>query len=233
MSEQLTSSKPDVWKKVFPFDEARRAAEFLFQTWQEMASSQPQFFDLSKRENYLTERLHYYIDNFSKSKGRLTGFWINENPQIKIDKKTGEIIERTRKDITYFSNSGKMRLVLIFEFKKLCNASKSIRAYVRQDGMQRFVDRRYGENEPIAAMVAMIVGDKEVCLNKLKNYITQEKITKELKIVPCLKGKLIRYPSAVFPSVANFDTEHKRTVNSESYFPNISIAHIFLTFFNP
>lgn len=227
MSEDSRIQKSDIWKQAFPFDEARRAATFLYQTWNEMAKAKPQYFNPSIREDKLTERLHYYIDCYSSSRARLTGFWINENSHVKIDA-NDKITERTRKDITYLSNSGEIRLVLIFEFKKLAETKSSRRAYAKHDGMQRFIDCRYAEKEPLAAMAAMVIGNQEENIKKLKDYLYQEQVTKELRFIKNSKDELISAPSAMFPGIATFDTEHYRLANSNN--GRIIISHFFLPF---
>jgi hypothetical protein len=226
----LSTNSPDEWAQAFPFDEARRASEFLVQIWAEMSLAKPDVFSRNKREPQLTEILCHYVRSFSSSRGRLTGLWTNEDVEVHVDEDTNEIVHRIKKDITYFSNRNNFRLVLIFEFKKLKNSSASRKAYAEDDGMLRFVQGRYGPDEPVVAMVGLVVDDRAACVSALRNYLNETATIKMLNTLPCPMGNYIRDPSATFPMCADFDTEHARTIPSGTSATNVNMAHFFLTF---
>lgn len=226
----LPMNGSDEWAQAFPFDEARRASEFLAQIWTEMSLAKPDVFNREKREPQLTEILCHYVRSFSGSKGRLTGLWTNEDVEIHVDEDTDEIVHRIRKDIAYFSNRSDFRLVLIFEFKKIKNSSASRRAYAENDGMLRFVQGRYGSHEPVVAMVGLVVDDKEACVSSLRSYLSETATINRLSTLPCPLGNYIRDPSATFPMCAEFDTEHARTNSSGVGSSNVIIGHFFFTF---
>lgn len=219
----------DAWQQAFPFDEARRAARFLVETWQQVAPALPKFFNANVREDQLTELLCTYVENFSISIGRLTGQWSHEKRRAILDKNSGQIVKRIRKDITYFSNATRIRLDLIFEFKKLRDNKGSLRAYEGEDGMQRFVDGNYAIAEPLAAMVGMVIGEQRGCIDALRRSLSEHGQHAALRMVPSGDGEYLRDPSVLFPRLANFDTEHSRPSEQATAHGTIMLAHIFVS----
>lgn len=218
----------DAWQRAFPFDEARRAAAFLVETWRRVSPVQPQHFNPRAREEKLTERLCTFVENRSVAEGHLTGQWSHESRRAIIGNDNGEIVKRIRKDITYFSNAAKVRLTLIFEFKKLRDSNVSLRAYEGEDGMRRFVDGYYAEAEPLAAMVGMVIGDKGACIAAVRRSILQVSVRDSLRMVSTGKGDYLRDPSGMFPGLADFDTEHSRPPEQAPAHGTTMLSHIFV-----
>ena len=187
----------DVWRDVIPLDEATLAAEQLVKVWNIIAQSQPQHVKYSVSEPKLTERLHYYLCRLRAESG-LSGFWSNENQDALYDE-AGNLLDRTRKDITYMSNVSDKRLSLIFEFKKLTRAS--VRTYQGRKGMRRFVDGNYGRNEPLAVMVGMLKRDDTTSVQSLYRSLSNPRVSGELCMVHDSKTRYIRQPSDVFPAL--------------------------------
>ena len=218
----------DVWREVLPLDEATLAAEQLVKVWNMIAQSQPQHVKYSVSEPKLTERLHSYLCRLRGESG-LLGFWSNEIQEAFYDEQ-GNLLDRTRKDITYLSNVSGKRLSLIFEFKKLTRAS--VRTYQGLKGMRRFVDGNYGNNEPLAAMVGMLKPSDTTAVQSLHLSLSNPRVRGQLCMVHDSKTRYIRQPSDVFPSLkeAEFDTEHRRPPGYAVPGGTTTLVHIFIGF---
>ncbi|MBI5460781.1 MAG: hypothetical protein HY941_01170 [Gammaproteobacteria bacterium] len=218
----------DAWQQAFPFDEARRAATFLVETWKRVAPAQPRNFNPRVREDKLTELLATFVENWSVTEGHLTGQWSHEHRKAILGNDDGKIIKRIRKDITYFSNAAKVRLTLVFEFKKLRDSKDSFRAYEGGDGMRRFVDGYYAAAEPLAMMVGMVIGDRRSCVAALRRSLMQADVRDTLCMVSTSKGDYLRDPSGMFPHLADFDTEHNRPPKQAPTHGTTMLSHIFV-----
>jgi hypothetical protein len=218
----------DVWREAIPLDEATLAAEQLVKVWNMIAQSQQQHVKYSVSEPKLTERLHSYLSRLRGESG-LLGFWSNEIQEAFYDAQ-GNLLDRTRKDITYQSNMSGKRLSLIFEFKKLTRAS--VRTYQGLKGMRRFVDGNYGNKEPLAAMVGMLKPGDTTAVQSLYRSLSNPRVRGQLCMVHDNKTRYIRQPSDVFPNLreAQFDTEHRRPAENAPPGGTTTLTHIFIEF---
>lgn len=220
------------WKLAFPADEASRAVSFLVDIWKELTTHKPKKFDPKKRENLHTEFLHYYLHAHAKTRGRLTGCWINEEPHVVLDDPDAddpEIIKRIRKDITYFSNASSQGLTLVFEFKKISPSQKSWKTYIGDEGMGRFVTGDYSINQPVAIMVGMVIGSRFATIAGLQKLLNTTAKVGFLSMVAQPNGVTVSLPSALFPANADFDTEHTRTPDkAPPGGTSIQLSHLFL-----
>lgn len=231
-SASSSSTVAPGWKLAFPADEASRAVCFLVEIWKELTTHKPKKFNPKNRENSHTEFLHYYLHMHTKTRGRLTGCWINEEPHIFLDDPDADdptIIKRIRKDITYFSNASSQCLTLVFEFKKLSPTQRSWKTYIGDDGMGRFVAGEYSKNQPVAIMVGMVIGNRFATIAGLQELLNTTSKVGFLNMVPQLNGVTFSQPSALFPASADFDTEHIRTHDKvPPGGKSIQLSHLFL-----
>lgn len=222
----------DRWQDAFPLGEAQRAAKFLRDTWEDLIASKPRGFHRKLRENQLTEKLYLYLARLSQGRGRLTGFWINENTDGELDDPDSDnpkVVKRIRKDVTYASNVG-ARLELIFEFKKITSKSESWREYRGEDGMRRFVDGTYAKGLPFAFMVGLLMDDEhETCVDGLKQSLQSERSRDDLHMVAFKGSEYLFEPSILFPEVAHFDTEHNRPRDRAPSHGTIVLSHMFVS----
>lgn len=213
-------------------EEAQRAAKFLHDTWETLVATRPKGFHRKLRENKLTEKLHFYVNSLSQNEGRLTGFWVNENTDLDLDNPESEdpqVVNRIRKDITYKSNANKVRLDLIFEFKKLSSKGDSWKEYRGVNGMRRFVDGTYARGEPLAMMVGMLMDNRDICLEGLKRSLLTKGHLADLCMVPFADSKYLCEPSTAFPGVAQFDTEHNRPLKEAPSHGTMLLSHMFVS----
>lgn len=225
-------SNRDVWRKAFPADEARRAAQFLRDTWETLIRTNPNDFRPADRENKHTEKLYGFLASQSLGKARLTGFWNTEVHHHKtIVGPSGELkaAGRIRKDITYQSNANNNRLDLIFEFKKLSEKPRSWRNYREEDGMRRFVDGNYAHGLPVAMMVGMVIGSTDTCVDGLKRSLLARGSLDDLRMVSRGDKKFITEPSTMFPGIALFDTEHNRPAEMAPSHGTMLLSHMFVS----
>jgi len=217
----------DVWREAIPLDEAAIAAQHLVKVWKAISASQSKHVKYSVSEPKLTERLHSYLLKFNGESG-LTGFWQNESQHAIYDAE-GNLLDRTRKDITYSSNAGK-RLHFIFEFKKLTRTS--VKTYQGPKGMRRFVDGNYGNNEPLAAMVGMLQHADRDPVESLYRSLSNPRVRGELCMVHDADENYLRKPSTVFPMLpeAEFDTEHRRPPENAPPGGTTTLVHLFIEF---
>lgn len=226
-----TLTNRDAWSAAFPMDEATRAVEFLVKTWQEVVPAKREFFNATQRENVHTEKFWFYLQSLSLSKGRLTGQWSYEHPEVFMEDATAltpVLNKRIRKDITYFSNRNDDQLLLIFEFKKLRATKDSWKTYHGTEGMRRFVDGHYAIGRPLAFMVGMIIGDRLECIAGLRRSILSPGTLSDLRMISRSGGQYIFDPSLHFPQTAEFDTEHNRPASKAAKHGTILLSHLFL-----
>lgn len=228
MASRLTSR--DQWLEAFPVDEARRAARFVQDTWDELSTRAPKTFNSGQRENYITERFGMYLPKVSLSKARLLGWWSYEEPSgesMIIDEEL-TTRGRIRKDLVYKSNKEVVPVELIFEFKKLEATPGSCKIYRGKHGMRRFVDGEYAKGLPLALMVGMLIGEQSVCVQNLRRSLLSVAAKSDLRMVGDATGSLLRDPSTMFPEVAKFDTEHNRPASSAPSHGTMLLSHMFV-----
>lgn len=221
----------DAWSVAFPMNETKRAVKFLVKTWQDVVPAKSEFFNATQRENIHTERFWFYLQKLSLGKGRLTGQWSYEHPEVFMnddDTISPTLSKRIRKDITYFSNRDDDQLLLIFEFKKLRPTKDSWKTYHGTEGMRRFVDGHYAIGRPLAFMVGMIIGDRLECIAGLRRSILSPGTLSDLRMVSRGAGEYIFDPSLHFPSTAIFDTEHNRPASKAAKHGTILLSHLFV-----
>jgi hypothetical protein len=225
----------DQWMKAFPANEARRAAQFVYDKWNDLSAQAPKTFHSGNRENHITERFGMHIPKISLSQARLMGWWSYEEPSGESEVVNGELKPkgRIRKDLVYKSNSGKVRIELIFEFKKLEATKSSCKVYRGTEGMRRFVDGEYAKGLPIAFMVGMLIGDASNCVQTLRRSLLSTAAKSDLRMVSNAPGELIHCPSAMFPDLAQFDTEHNRLAGSAPAHGTMLLSHMFVVLPGP
>lgn len=230
VTKTVLLSAHDQWLEAFPAREAQRAAQFLYEIWEELVTARPKAFTPKLRENKITETLGLYLRKSSVGKARLTGFWNHEVADGDLDEDVLDdvkVIKRIRKDIVYESNAG-YRLTLIFEFKKLKATKASCKTYSGEEGMRRFVDGNYASGLPLAVMVGMLIGDRADCIDMLRRSILSVAGKTDLRLVPDTHGSLIIEPSRLFPDLATFDTEHNRPLDRAPSHGTMLLSHMFL-----
>jgi hypothetical protein len=93
--------------------------------------------------------------------------------------------------------------------------------------MQRFVTGIYSQGHPLAFMTGILVDSWDECVAPLRVSLQQPHISDMLNM--CATGKKLRTPS-LFPSNAEFDTEHTRDRKKAPAHGTFRIAHMFLPF---
>lgn len=224
----MDSTSTDPWQAMFPLDEARQATAFLVDTWHRIIKEYPDHLEPKLLEPKLTENFWWYLDRASEPEGRLTGQWNYERHRMVLDPATKKLVKRMRMDITYFSNAKLPQLDLIYEFKKLTSASSSRGKYRGPEGLGRFVNGQYATNQPIAAMVGMVINDRDGCISGLTTDLGKPTTQKTLSMIAGTGGKHVCTPSELFGGKAEFDTQHMRPAEQAWKGGNIRVAHIFL-----
>ena len=232
MSKAPNTQPParDQWLDAFPVDEAQRAAKFVHDTWNELATKAPKTFNSRQRENHITERFGMYLPKVSMSKARLLGWWSYEEPagESEIIEEELRSRDRIRKDLVYKTIVRGARVELIFEFKKLEAKTTSCKVYRGRHGMRRFVDGEYAKGLPLALMVGMVIGDRDACIQALRRSLLSTAAKADLRMVGDGSGTLLREPSVVFPGVAHFDTEHNRPASIAPPHGTMLLSHMFV-----
>jgi hypothetical protein len=139
-----------------------------------------------------------------------------ETPHGKPNLETGEMEDRIRTDIRYLfpiqdsDNSHE----IIFEFKILKNTNDSRKAYYQKNGMHRFISGDYSKKWDFAYMVGILTNDGRTAVKELKKVLQRNDLANgTLHIRRSEKTNLlIREPSEYMPDLAEFDTEHSRTL---------------------
>ena len=224
----MDSAPKDPWQDMFPLDEARQATAFLVDTWHHIVQEFPDHLEPTQLEPKLTENFWWYLDRTSEPKGRLTGQWNYERHRMELNSATLKLVKRMRLDITYFSNARLPQLDLVYEFKKLSPESSSRGKYRGAEGLGRFVAGHYAKNQPVAAMVGMVLKDRDGCIAGLITDLGKPTAHKTLSMVADAGGKHICNPSQLFDGHAEFDTQHVRPPDQAWPGGNIRVAHIFL-----
>lgn len=216
----------DEWRLAFPKEEAGTVIKHMVDTWNWAAQFRTRHFSYGLKEPDITDALEYHLDTRAPEVG-LTGFWGTETRETDYDPQTGERRKSWRTDILYFSNRNTKPLKLTFEFKKLKDNQPSRKAYYGDEGMMRFVDNKYGREQPMGVMVGILDSPKSVCPGKLKQALGKAEVAAQLKVIPDASSRVVREPSAEFKNLAAFDTHHAR-VSGE--YITIVLAHLMLPF---
>lgn len=224
--------KRDKWIKAFPTPHASKAVDVLAEAWNELASRPKPRFNHETTEPDLTFVLAGYVREVIAVRAKLLGYWTVEDPGGNINYATGEVLKRIRTDIGYHWHDEKEKYSIVFEFKKLDHNEKSRKHYYGESGMQRFVTGAYSIKHPLAFMVGILVEDKALCVQRLKACLQQQAIADLLQMLP-QEGKLLRTPPLLFPTRAEFETEHLRDRDKAPKHGTIRISHIFLPFGYP
>ena len=116
---------------------------------------------------------------------------------------------------------------LTFEFKKLKDSHASRKAYYGRDGMLRFVQNKYGREQPIGVMVGILNSPLSVCPAKLTQALGKSDIVASLSVIQDATSRVVRNPSAQFAGVAAFDTHHTRVSGKLIM---VILAHLMLPF---
>lgn len=164
-----------------------------------------------------------------KPESGLTGKWTYEDRDARVVK--DGVIERIRKDITYFSNrledADPGPLYLVFEFKKI--RAKGFTTYTNEHGMRRFVDGDYAVGLPLAFMVGMIIGEKNETIDNLKCSLNNPGTHKILQMVHDAHDEYVRQSPDMAPMV-EFETEHHRPAELAPEGGTITLGHCFIEF---
>lgn len=207
----------NAWQEMFPLPKARAAVAAVKECWDEMAASNRPDFTPTENERKLTIRLCDYLRKVGQSRG-LFGFWRAEP----VGEERGK---EYRTDIEYLwgSEEQNKRMALVFEFKKLKTSGRAN----YKDGMARFVTGAYSTKEPLALMAGILEGPSNVCVPRLRKALAHHGWVKDLQIVKRPDGKVLTAPSAFFGE-ADFDTEHRRSIEKAPQHGTIKISHMFL-----
>jgi hypothetical protein len=199
------------WQQRFPSEKPEFIAKMMQQTWDALMARKLPKYNATCKEPHLTEGLTLLLNSLCIDKG-LAGQFFYETPNAAFDMHTtGEIINRRRSDITYYSSV--LGLNLTFEFKKLKPDSKSHRTYC-QEGVLRFVQGKYSADQPLAFMVGMVdPNHKTACINGIQTAMNKDATLQ-------MQGTIVQ-PSTLFPQLAEFDSVHARTSD-----PPISLSHL-------
>ena len=216
------------WFAAFPLREVARAVDAVHESW--CALVQMQGFHADKREPDLTRMLKTHVERVTAPKHGVVGMWAAEPVINRIDPETAEVLEERRPDIVYGWNDASGGIQIVFEFKKLDRYARSRGQYLGEDGLGRFVTGIYGEEQPVAVMVGMVLDPVCTVVPPLRAALAEDRNVEELGLRRAPNGEFCRAPSLLFPTVAEFDTEHERPEHLAPEHGTIHVAHVFLSF---
>lgn len=215
------------WRLAFPYEDARQVVLLMQKTWDSLVARKIPRFNPDAPEPHLTQFLQSVL-KIEKIDAGLTGDFSAEVHVGDADLVTGQLRNRGRSDIRYFSD--RANLDLTFEFKKLNPTSGSIKKYYGESGMMRFVNGKYSRDQPLALMVGLICSEPEVCISKLKSTIIMKEAAEELRLAELEPGKWLEEPTKELPPHVRFDSRHSRAhLNGR---PDIMLCHLFLLYGN-
>lgn len=219
------------WLSAFPLRPATDAVEALCESWAELATSLKPHFNPESKEPQLTRVLKAHVESVTARKRGLLGMWTTEGVINTVDFKTGEITEERRTDIVYGWNddNGRMRIQLVFEFKKLNGKARARGHYLGKDGLLRFVTGSYGAQQPVAAMVGLLTEPFDECVPPLRDALSDALLGPPLCLRHQAGSPPFEKPSKLF-AAADFDTEHDRPPEIAPTHGWIRVAHFFLPF---
>lgn len=215
----------DNWRLVFPYEETRKVVTLIRETWDALVAGKTPKFNPASPEPHLTEFLRAVLKTKKASAG-LTGNFLAEDKDADANLVTGELENRSRADIRYFSD--RTEVDLTFEFKKLKPSSDSRVRYYGEQGMLRFVDGKYSRDKHLAFMVGLIANDLGKCVKSLKCAIGKPDIAAQLHLLKSPEGVYIYEPSRELDDLVHFDTEHSRAALGDQ--PDIVLCHLFLLY---
>jgi len=213
---------PPNWIAAFPRQSVDAAATVLHEAWEDLVRRNTPGFQPKNREDHLTLKLKLYCDALGPRRG-LLGSWSAENKVGVLDIESGEIVWQKRTDISFHWNNNEQALVFVFEFKKVSHTSASRKAYLGDDGMGRFVEGYYSQDETAAAMVALLTGPEDKIVPHIQNSLSDGSYESKLRQRKNGSDLFITQPSQLI-ELAAFDTDHDRSSDR----PPIRLAHIFL-----
>ncbi len=213
------------WRKAFPMEETRRVVQLVQDTWDWLVAKGTPKFNPKSAEPHLTQFLQAVLKTRAGVCG-LTGKFAAEDMNADANLDTGELENRHRTDIRYFSDRKKVDLT--FEFKKLKPQSESRLRYYGDSGMLRFVDGKYSRDKHLAFMVGLIADEADKCVKGLKMAIGKPDIAAQLHLLKSSNGDCIHEPSRELPGLVRFDTEHSRAALGDQ--PDIVLCHLFLLY---
>ena len=218
------------WRSAFPLHSAAEASDALLQGWRDLAAVPRPGFNRRTREPALTKRLKIHVENHIAYERGLLGMWAVENTIGDIDPSTGELLEERRTDIVYGWNDASNRFELVFEFKRVRKGKHDRDKYLGEEGLARFVTGLYSRNQPIAAMVGILLAPKAAIVPPIRNALSNPAVAARLRLRAHPSGAPYTDPSDLFPEEADFDTEHHRDPRLAPPHGYISVAHFFVTF---
>ena len=218
-----SSSAAQNWFSAFPIKSAADAVGVLSEAWDELTRRNIPGFQPTMHEPKLTKTLKIYIERTVARRNGLLGSWSAENTIGTLDPTTSELVEERRTDITYHWNNEALSLMYVFEFKKLNNKKSSHAAYLGDDGLGRFVNGIYSDDQLAAAMVGIMLNSPTEIIPPIEVALSNGSLATPLKQRKNDDGDYITKPSKIFVA-SEFDSEHDRTYISKP----IAISHIFL-----
>lgn len=221
----------DAWLKVFPIPKktTSKAVEAITECWHAIANHPKSWFNHKTVEPDLTLQLTKYLRDVCPRQIKLLGRWSCEDNEGFVDPTTGKL-KRIRTDIGFHWHDNEQNYSIIFEFKRLNRYKRSLEHYYGEKGMQRFVTGEYGVKHPLAFMVGILIDDWNECVEPLRTCLQQDEIAQSLKMCTINGNQRLQTPSALFPEIAAFDTEHRRDHKRAPKNGTIRISHIFLPF---
>jgi hypothetical protein len=220
---------PPEWLAAFPLRPATDAVEALCESWRSLSSKYRPAFNPTTREPELTRVLKAHVEYVTGRKRGLLGMWSTEGVVNKVNFETGEVIEERRTDITYGWNDENIGIQLVFEFKKLNRHARSRSHYLGENGLMRFVTGIYGKQQPVAAMVGILIEPFGSIVPPLRDALGDVTFREHLRLREKTDGRFYDRPSRLF-AAADFDTEHERMADDGTSEGPIRVAHCFLGF---
>ena len=218
------------WRPAFPLRPLTDAVDALCESWRVLAAIHRPHFHPRISEPSLTRVLKVHVENVTARQRGLLGMWSAETVINRVNFETGELIEERRTDIVYGWNDEKIGIQLVFEFKKLSRHKRSQTNYLGQNGLLRFVTGIYGQRQPIAAMVGILIDSFERCVPQLREALADVTLARPLRLRPTSTGYPYHRPSQIFPDVAEFDTEHDKSPEGTGTDEVVRVAHLFFPF---
>lgn len=213
------------WRRVFPYEETGMVVNLVQQTWDWLVASNVPRFNPDSPEPHLTKFLRSVLKTKQSGFG-LTGHFSAEEFDADANLLTGSLKNRGRTDIRYFSD--RINIDLTFEFKKLKDKSRSRLSYYGKEGMLRFVDGKYSQDQHLGFMVGLIATKPETCIEALKKALVVPSVVTQLHLAKTGDGTHIFNPSRELPGKIQFDTEHARPNLGDK--SNIVLCHLFLLY---
>jgi hypothetical protein len=217
------------WFSAFPLRPATDAVEALCESWVELALRFRPHFNRQSKEPQLTRVLKAHVESVTGRRRGLLGMWTTEGVINTVDFNTGEITEERRTDIVYGWNHEHAGIQLVFEFKKLNGKARARARYLGKDGLVRFVTGNYGAQQPVAAMVGILMDAFDICVPPLRNALSDAVLGPPLCLRHEAGSSPFHRPSELF-AAADFDTDHDRPSIVAPAHGWIRVSHFFLPF---